>query len=116
MQLQDPYTARVAEVFNPPDTSWTTHPNANLYQHGYPPTFLIPGGSTAAGRVFSMGTDNTAHYLDVAANGGSGGWSTYSNGNLGFFCENMVMYRPGRSWPLRGTSSRSLTAPGSVAA
>jgi len=95
--------ARVAEVYDPTGNTWTTHASANLFEDAYAPTFLIPGGSTAAGRVFSIGLDfwpdsakKSAYFLDVASGGGSSGWTAYSNGTLGFESEGMVMYRPGK--------------------
>jgi hypothetical protein len=89
-------TARVAEVYDPTTNHWTTHHLANLYQEGYGPTFLTPGHSTAAGRVFSMAYDNTAYHLDVGPDSSSGTWAPYTSGDLGFRCESMVMYRPGK--------------------
>lgn len=101
---QGPSNARVAEVYDPNSNTWTPHTSANLEQDAYAPTFLIPGGSTAAGRVFSMAvnyqinttTEKKAYYVDVASGGSSSGWTAYSNGVLGFECEGMVMYRPGK--------------------
>jgi hypothetical protein len=89
-------TARVAEVYKPSNNTWTTHTGTYLFQFGYPPTFLISGGSTAAGRVFSMDAYGSAYHLDVPANGDSVPWIPYTHGSLGFYAEAMAMYRPGK--------------------
>ena len=99
-------TARVAEVYDPNTNGWTTHSSAHLYQQGYGPTILTPGHhSTSAGRVFAMGEDNKAYYMDVASGSGSTGWTAYSHGDLGFWSESMVMYRPGKILAATGIDS-----------
>lgn len=97
-------SARTAEVYDPDMNAWTTHGDATLFQPGFGPGILTPRHSGEAGRVFGMGIDNKAYYLDVDSIS-SPGWTPYPYGDLGFSTEPMVMYRPGKIMTATGIDS-----------
>jgi len=80
---QPPLTERTAEVYDPGDSSWNASLEFQPLSGGDSAvSMLTPGHSTPAGRVFGMGVDNNAYYLDVASSGsGSTGWTAYSERN-----------------------------------
>ena len=91
----NPTNARRTEIFNPGSGTWTAPGGATLFQHSYPPTFVVPGNASGRGRILSFGVDDNSYFLDVpAGSGSSAGWKAHRP--LGFAPVTGALYRPGR--------------------
>jgi hypothetical protein len=62
--------ARIPEIYDPVNQSWTGYSSAPLYlRESYPLDLVVPGGTTGGGRLLNVGQEPYAYYLDLPTSG-----------------------------------------------
>ena len=101
--------ARIPEVYDPAADAWSEAPAAALRQGLYPLNFVVPGGTSAGGRVLTVGPLQPAYRLDVPAAGQPlPGWVRQDSLDAGFAPLTGAMYAPGKIMIAGGASGSNV--------
>lgn len=104
--------SRVVEVYDPATNAFQVYSNhPNHWAHTYPVNFVVPGSTTAGGRLVSAGQDRYAYWLDLPATGSSppSAWSPAGGLDAGFTPRTGVLYEPGKIMVAGGAAAGQIT-------